>query len=96
MTIISHADIQVFMPDGTARDVPAEERATLTQEQNILLNLLQEAAKAEQVAVADHAKASKRLHAAVRARDAVTVERDKVLPRVSRFDELRRMGMWNS
>lgn len=91
----SHADIKVFEADGSPRTVPDEERATLTQEQNILLNLLQEAAKAEQVAAADHAKASKRLHAAVRARDAVSVERDKMLPRISRFDELARMGMWH-
>lgn len=92
---VSHADIQVFEPDGSPRTVPDEEREQLSQEQQILLNLLQEAAKAEQVAVADHAKALKRLHAAVKARDQVTVERDKVLPRISRFDELARMGMWN-
>lgn len=86
-------NISVFDEKGNPVEVPPEVRATLSQDQQIRLNVLQEAARAEHAATAEHAVALKALHKAVRERDQVSIDRDAQIPRLTQQDLLRQMGM---
>ena len=90
---MNHLDIAVFNEDGSPRDVPAEDLALLTQEQTTRLAILQRVARDEIATTADHNASIKAVHDAVKARDAIVIERDRVIPKRTHLDELRAMGM---
>jgi hypothetical protein len=89
----THADIQVFNQDGTPRQIPKAELDLLDQEKQTRLAILQRTATENLAAIAKLADCTRAVHAAVKARDAIMIERDQKLPRLSHIDLLRAAGM---
>ncbi len=93
MTTHSHLDVAAFNDDGGVRNVPQAELDTLTQEQQTGLAILQRCGAEFREAAADHVASVQAVRGAVKAYDAIMVERDAAIPRLTHIDLLRAAGM---